>query len=113
MWTADETIRAGSRLDKYMGVRSTKRENLLQRARNGAAAEGFARLGRGEQRERPQRRFASTEPVASGSAPARRHRLHHDPVLDTALYNCSCGYVFKAEVQTTVGCPHCGAEQAW
>ena len=57
--------------------------------------------------------FASTEPVANGSAPARRHRLHHDPVQDTAIYNCSCGFVFEAEVQTTVGCPHCGGSQAW
>jgi hypothetical protein len=102
-----------------MGVRSSKGERLFQRARNSAAADGFTFVGRGlqrekrEQRERPQRRFASTEPVASGSAPARRHRLHHDPVQDTAIYNCSCGLVFEADVQTTVGCPHCGAEQAW
>lgn len=96
-----------------MGVRSTKRESLLWRARGGAAAENVGRTGRGEQREVPQRRFASGEPVASGSGPAARHRHHHDPVQDTAIYNCSCGFVFEAEVQTTVGCPHCGAEQAW
>jgi rubrerythrin len=86
---------------------------LLWRARNSGATDGFARLGRGEQRERPQRRLASSEPVASGSAPARRYRLHHDPIQDTAIYNCTCGFVFEADVQTTVGCPHCGAEQAW
>jgi rubrerythrin len=113
MWTDDETNPSAERLSRYMGVRSTKRESLLQRARSGAAAEGFGRIGRSEQRERPQRRFASTESVASGSAPAARHRLHHDPVQDTAVYNCSCGFVFEADVQTTVGCPHCGAEQAW
>ena len=113
MWTDGETNPSTYRLSRYMVVRSTKRENLLRRARSGVAAEGFARIGRSEQPERPQRRFASTEPVANGSAPARRHRLHHDPVQDTAVYNCSCGFVFEADVQTTVGCPHCGAEQAW
>jgi hypothetical protein len=32
---------------------------------------------------------------------------------DRALYSCACGYAFKAEVSTSVGCPHCGAGQAW
>jgi hypothetical protein len=32
---------------------------------------------------------------------------------DRALYSCSCGYAFKAEVTTSVGCPHCGTSQAW
>jgi hypothetical protein len=32
---------------------------------------------------------------------------------DRALYNCSCGYVFKADVSTSVGCPQCGTSQAW
>jgi hypothetical protein len=32
---------------------------------------------------------------------------------DEALYSCMCGYAFKAEVTTSVGCPHCGTEQAW
>ena len=32
---------------------------------------------------------------------------------DAALYSCSCGYVFKAAVTTSVGCPHCGCAQAW
>jgi hypothetical protein len=32
---------------------------------------------------------------------------------DAALYACSCGYVFKAPVTTSVGCPHCGTAQAW
>ena len=32
---------------------------------------------------------------------------------DQALYRCQCGYSFKAEVSTSVGCPHCGTEQAW
>jgi hypothetical protein len=32
---------------------------------------------------------------------------------DRALYSCHCGYAFKAEVSTSVGCPHCGTGQAW
>jgi hypothetical protein len=32
---------------------------------------------------------------------------------DQALYRCQCGYCFKAEVTTSVGCPHCGTDQAW
>jgi len=32
---------------------------------------------------------------------------------DQALYRCECGYAFKAEVTTSVGCPHCGTDQAW
>ena len=32
---------------------------------------------------------------------------------DSALYSCMCGYAFKAAVTTSVGCPHCGTEQAW
>ena len=32
---------------------------------------------------------------------------------DRAMYTCSCGYVFEADVSTSVTCPHCGAAQAW
>jgi len=32
---------------------------------------------------------------------------------DKALYACMCGYAFTAAVTTSVGCPHCGSEQAW
>ena len=32
---------------------------------------------------------------------------------DRALYTCGCGFAFKAEVSTSVGCPHCGTSQAW
>jgi hypothetical protein len=32
---------------------------------------------------------------------------------DHAFYSCHCGYVFKAPVSTSVGCPHCGGTQAW
>ena len=32
---------------------------------------------------------------------------------DRALYSCECGYAFKAEVSTSVSCPHCATSQAW
>jgi hypothetical protein len=32
---------------------------------------------------------------------------------DRALYSCTCGFAFKADVSTSVGCPHCGTRQAW
>jgi Zn finger protein HypA/HybF involved in hydrogenase expression len=32
---------------------------------------------------------------------------------DHALYQCSCGAHFKAEVSTSVDCPKCGSDQAW
>jgi hypothetical protein len=32
---------------------------------------------------------------------------------DRALYSCQCGYAFKAEVSTSVSCPHCSTCQAW
>jgi hypothetical protein len=32
---------------------------------------------------------------------------------DRALYACACGHAFKAPVSTSVGCPRCGASQAW
>lgn len=33
--------------------------------------------------------------------------------LDSAVYTCSCGFVFEAQVVTSVDCPHCGNSQAW
>ncbi len=32
---------------------------------------------------------------------------------DRALYRCPCGYTFEADVSASVGCPHCGTDQAW
>jgi rubrerythrin len=96
-----------------MGVRSTKRENMFRRARNGWPVTGFDRLGRNEEREPAERRFAVADRASVGSATARRELFDLDPIQDKALYNCTCGYVFEAEVKTAVSCPHCGAEQAW
>jgi rubrerythrin len=57
----------------------------------------------------------------------RDHKPRHRPTVlqtqarakrsggpeDRAMYNCTCGYVFKADVSTSVGCPVCGTSQAW
>jgi rubrerythrin len=40
-------------------------------------------------------------------------RREATPLQDQAMYTCSCGFVFEAQVSTSVGCPHCGAAQAW
>jgi hypothetical protein len=50
------------------------------------------------------------EPLAI--AVARMRRLAVAP-QDQAMYTCNCGYVFAAEVSTSVGCPYCGVAQAW
>ena len=47
------------------------------------------------------------------AAPARERNKRANVSQDAALYSCSCGYVFKAAVTTSVGCPHCGTAQAW
>jgi hypothetical protein len=51
----------------------------------------------------------SPEPIAPSP---RRHPRGGAP-LDHALYTCGCGFVFEAQVSTSVDCPHCGSYQAW
>jgi hypothetical protein len=38
---------------------------------------------------------------------------HAGRTQDRATYTCGCGYVFEAQVLTTVSCPNCHCEQAW
>jgi rubrerythrin len=45
--------------------------------------------------------------------PGRERNKRANVSQDAALYSCSCGYIFKAAVTTSVGCPHCGTDQAW
>jgi hypothetical protein len=45
--------------------------------------------------------------------PARERNKRANLTQDAALYSCGCGYVFTAPVTTSVGCPHCGCDQAW
>lgn len=90
-----------------------KREQIFGRSGGVAVLDGFMR-SRGSQ---PERRFGPgavpAEAVAPSGAPAGQRPRRQDRVQDTATYHCSCGLVFEAEVDTTVGCPHCGTAQAW
>jgi rubrerythrin len=72
---------------------------------------------------RRPRRDERAEPVATREAPVartgdadlsdeRRLRESGGPD-DRAMYTCTCGYVFEADVSTSVSCPHCGVGQAW
>jgi rubrerythrin len=73
-------------------------EMFMQRATNLAR-----RPHRGERRPAPIDVRAS-----------ERMRAQRTPAPeDQALYRCQCGYAFKADVTTSVGCPHCGTDQAW
>jgi hypothetical protein len=55
-------------------------------------------------------RPVAPEPPATGTIAAARRGGGPE---DRALYSCMCGFAFKAAVTTSVGCPHCGTEQAW
>ena len=61
---------------------------------------------------RRDRRPAGTRPRTAVHQPLARAKRSGGPE-DRALYSCHCGYAFKAEVSTSVGCPHCGTAQAW
>jgi hypothetical protein len=58
------------------------------------------------------RRTAHSKPRAAVLQTIARTKRSGGPE-DRALYSCSCGYAFKADVSTSVGCPHCGTTQAW
>jgi hypothetical protein len=53
-------------------------------------------------------------PEAPAQRPAQhvRERAAGGPE-DVARYECACGFVFKAPVSASVGCPHCGSAQDW
>jgi hypothetical protein len=63
------------------------------------------RIRRDRHDGRPRRRTAVLQTLARAK--------HSGGPEDRALYSCHCGYAFKAEVSTSVGCPHCGTSQAW
>jgi hypothetical protein len=52
--------------------------------------------------DREDARLAATHRQRQGGGPD-----------DRAQYACSCGYLFEADVSTSVTCPHCGTGQAW
>jgi hypothetical protein len=51
--------------------------------------------------------------VGSDRTRHTRNRRSAGGPEDRALYTCECGYCWRAEVTTSVGCPHCGTRQAW
>jgi hypothetical protein len=61
---------------------------------------------------RPMRPARPAGPAAPEPPEKRAARRGGGPE-DKALYSCMCGFAFKAAVTTSVGCPHCGTEQAW
>ena len=61
---------------------------------------------------RPARPAAPQRPEPE-PPPRRRDARRGGGPEDRALYSCMCGYAFKAAVTTSVGCPHCGTQQAW
>jgi rubrerythrin len=77
------------------------------------------RSNRNQSEARPRtgllRRPHGSPPAAEPNddlADERRMRESGGPD-DRAVYTCSCGYVFEADVSTSVTCPHCGTGQAW
>jgi hypothetical protein len=52
-------------------------------------------------------------PEAAGDLVDERRVREAGGPDDRAQYACTCGYVFHADVSTSVECPHCGAGQAW
>jgi hypothetical protein len=62
---------------------------------------------------RPKRQARPAPQPAPPEPPEVRAARRAGGPEDRALYACMCGYAFKAEVTTSVGCPHCGTEQAW
>lgn len=45
--------------------------------------------------------------------PAERRMRDAGGPNDRACYACECGYVFQADVSTSVDCPNCHTAQAW
>lgn len=59
------------------------------------------------------RRGAARQPTPEVPPSPTRDQARVGAPQDRATYNCSCGYIFQADVTTSVGCPHCGCELAW
>jgi rubrerythrin len=85
---------------------STSRE----RSRSGASRRTRL-MPRREATDAPQE-APPPAPLADHHPDEHRARMFGGPI-DRAQYACSCGYVFEADVSTSVSCPHCGTPQAW
>jgi hypothetical protein len=62
---------------------------------------------------RPHLSRAPAPPVPEADLTDERRMRESGGPDDRAMYTCSCGYVFEADVTTSVMCPHCGTGQAW
>jgi hypothetical protein len=82
----------------------------ISAGRMGRYREG--RLGRVAQRTETRAHPESTANTTHEHTAASRRRQAGAP-QDQALYSCGCGFVFAAQVTTSVDCPHCGGTQAW
>ena len=59
-------------------------------------------------------RRGQSQPAPEDLRASERLRAQRTPAPeDQALYRRQCGYQFTADVTTSVGCPHCGTDQAW
>lgn len=88
---------------------------LHVRNRNRSAS----RLRRGRAHIAPSPEPAQA-PAEHAERPLLKVELHDERRMresggpdDRAVYGCGCGYVFRADVSTSVACPHCGSAQAW
>ena len=90
-----------------MLVRAKRGASRIRRRRNAAAA-GGAQAAAGATPVTPNGAAPASGAVANG-----RQFREDLPDEDHAIYTCECGYVFEADVSTSVGCPHCGRHQAW
>jgi rubrerythrin len=83
-----------------------------RRRRRRAAQTGEPRTAE-PAREEPAREEPAREPVLRTYDLAVERVREAGGPIDHASYICQCGYLFSADVSTTVACPHCGADQAW
>ena len=92
-----ETLGGFSRLLEYQPMPKTMRQTRIRRPRH-------------------ERRLHVVPPPAPRPEPMhpqeRRLRDSGGPD-DRACYLCECGYLFEAQVSTSVACPNCGGGQAW
>jgi hypothetical protein len=90
---------------------------VLARTKLGASRIGRHREGRPGRAAGRGEAPGSPNPTLStpprGAITAARRRREAGAPQDQAVYSCHCGFVFEAQVSTSVDCPHCGGTQAW
>jgi hypothetical protein len=107
MWAFRETISVRGRYRSVTVISRAKLGAGRVRRRREAGTDRAARRGRV-----PSRADSTAAKATTGTTPPKRRREAGAPE-DLAVYRCACGFVFEAQVSTSVGCPHCGGTQAW